>query len=259
MEKRMQALYRRANALILELLSPRAKRSILERSRRPLPAAAIQLLSEMLLAARTPISRRRLRVLSSEKNLKIHLGCGADIRSGFINIDMGLAPWASVNTKPHPDAVVIRHDLRRGLPLADESCDFIYSSHFFEHLDYRDGLKLMRDCYRALRPGGTFRVSLPNFKGLFDAYLRADNDYVDLIDIYDVNPDLEPGTDTLVDHVNYGAYQNGEHKCIYDEEKLILILSRIGFTRVAESSYHEELDPADQVRRRYSFYLEAIK
>lgn len=255
----MQALYRRANALIFQLFGQSAKRSILERSRRPLPAAAIQFLRELLLAVRTPISSRRLQAFSNKQNLKVHLGCGSDIKPGWINIDSGLAPWAGVNTNPHQGAVVIKHDLRRGLPLADDSCNFIYSSHFFEHLDYRDGLRLMRDCYRVLGPGGTFRVSLPNFKALFDAYLRADNNYVDLINIYDVNPDLEPGTDTLVDHVNYGAYQHGEHKCIYDEEKLTLILRRIGFTSVAESHYHEELDPADPVRRRYSFYLEAIK
>jgi hypothetical protein len=117
----------------------------------------------------------------------------------------------------------------------------------------------MRDCYRVLRPGGTFRVSLPNFKGLFEAYVRADNKYVDLIDIYQVYPELEPGTDTLVDYVNYGTYQHGEHRCIYDEEKLMLILSRIGFTSVTECSYQKEIDPEDPVRRRYSFYLEAIK
>ncbi len=255
----MQALYRRANAFILELFSPRIKRSMLEQSRRPLPAAAIQLLTEVLLAARTPISRRRLRALSSKKNLRVHLGCGADIRPGWINIDMGLTPWAGVNSASNAGAVVIRHDLRRGLPLADDSCELIYSSHFFEHLEYRDGVRLMRDCYRVLSPGGTFRVSLPNFKRLFDAYLSADDKYLDLINIYDVSPELEPGTDTLVDYVNYGAYQHGEHKCIYDVEKLTLILNRIGFSSVAECTYQENVDPEDQVRRRYSFYLEATK
>jgi predicted SAM-dependent methyltransferase len=149
--------------------------------------------------------------------------------------------------------------LRRGLPLQEDSSDLIYSSHFFEHLEYRDGLKLMRACYRALRPGGVFRAAMPNFKGVFDAYIRGDHEYVNLIDILKTLPEVESGTETLVDHVNYGVYQSGEHKCIYDEEKLSLLLRKMGFSSVYTSSYQEGMDVAEPIRQRYSFYIEAIK
>jgi hypothetical protein len=46
---------------------------------------------------------------------------------------------------------------------------------------------------------------------------------------------------------------------IYDEEKLILILRRMGFNSVFISSYQEGIDPDDSVRQRYSFYIEAVK
>src|SRR5205823_3176710 len=134
---------------------------------------------------------------------------------------------------------LINYDLRRGLPLAPGSCDYIYSSHFFEHLEYKQGLQLMRDCYRALRPGGTFRLALPNFKGLFEAYLRRNESYFDLVSIRELLPEVEPETETLVDYVNYGVYQAGEHKCIYDEEKLVLMLRKIGFATVAPADYQE--------------------
>jgi len=255
----MQDLYRVANTLMPGLFDSKVKRKIRERMRRPFAAAVLGLLKETLLAASTPISFLRFRALSNKKNLKLHLGCGSDIRAGWINIDMYLAPWGPATPDSNGNSTVIRHDLRRGLPLEKESCDFIYSSHFFEHLEYEHGLRLMQDCYRILRPGGIFRLALPNFKALFNAYLREDKEYFELIDIFEALPAVESGTNTLLDYVNYGAYQNGEHRCMYDEEKLILVLKRIGFSSVVPSSYRAGIDPVDPVRQRYSFYLEATK
>jgi len=193
-----------------------------------------------------------------KKNLKLHLGAGTDIRRGWVNIDLS---WQTPPSVIDSDAgtVFINYDLRRRLPLESGSCELVYSSHFFEHLEYRHGLALLAECYRVLQAGGVFRISLPNFKGLFKAYLAGDHDYVGLIDIYAELPDLEAGTDLLVDHVNYGVYQNGEHKCIYDEQKILLLLKRLGYTSVCESAFKPGVDPDNTIRRKYSFYVEAVK
>lgn len=204
-------------------------------------------------------SARSFDALRGKKNLKLHVGAGDDIKLGWVNVDLNLRVPPHIDPAKHPDTLFINHDLRRGLPLDDASCDLIYSSHFFEHLEYTQGLRLMRDCHRALSPGGVFRISLPNFKGLFEAYLKGDEAYVDGVQIREVLPEVEAGTETLVDHINYGVYQYGEHKCVYDEEKLILILRRIGYSRVEPSEFREEIDPASPLRRRYSFYVEAVK
>lgn len=79
------------------------------------------------------------------------------------------------------------------------------------------------------------------------------------INLLKVLPDLEPGTETIVDHINYGVYQRGEHKYIYDQEKIMLLLRRIGYSSVTESEYREGVDPDSGVRRAYSFYVEAVK
>src|SRR5947209_17130763 len=167
-----------------------------------------------------------------------------------VNIYLNLIP---TRVNENSGTLFVNHDLRLALPLDDDSCDLIYSAHFFEHLEYKEGQELLRECYRALRPGGVFRISLPNFKGMFDAYLRGDHEYFDLHDIRQLRPDVEPGTETLVDIVNYGIYQYGEHKCVYDEEKMVLILQKIGFGAVANSSFNSEIDPEEPVRQRYSF------
>lgn len=203
-------------------------------------------------------SNRKFAALKDAQGLKVHLGCGPYIKPGWVNIDL-TEHLPEIAPDAQPGTMFINYDLRLGLPLSEASVEMIYSSHFFEHLEYKHGLRLLRDCYRALRPGGLFRISLPDFKGSFEAYLRADEKHFDLINIRDALPEIEPGTETLVDHINFGVYQHGEHKCIYDEEKIITVLKNIGFKQAAPSSFREDIDPDEPVRLRHSFYVEAVK
>jgi SAM-dependent methyltransferase len=221
--------------------------------------AAEQLLNEIKIDRTVREAATQFESLRGRKNLKLHLGAGGDIRHGWVNIDLALRFPPEVDRNAPPGTMFINYDLRRGLPLDDASCDLIYSSHFWEHLEYREGLDLMRECHRVLRPGGVFRISLPHFKNVFGAYLRQDHEYFSLVNILEALPDVEPGTEMLVDHVNYGVYQHGEHKCIYDEEKVVLLLRRLGYASVAVAEYKEGVDPADMLRRKYSFYVEATK
>lgn len=225
----------------------------------PVREAVHHLLTEVHTDLIVKKAARKFAALKGRRNLKLHLGAGPDIRPGWVNIDLALMPLPEVDEGKQPDAVFINYDLRRGLPLEDESCSYIYSSHFFEHLEYRHVKLLLRECYRVLKPGGVFRACLPNFKGMFAAYLRGDEEFFSLLNILQVLPELEPGTETLVDHVNYGVYQLGEHKWIMDEEKIEVLLRHTGFASVVESSFQEEFDRDMELRRRYSFYVDAFK
>lgn len=225
----------------------------------PVHEAVHQLLNEVRIEGIVRKALRKFAALKGRKNLKLHLGAGPDTRTGWVNIDLALMLVPEVDGVKQPDTVFINYDLRRGLPLEDASCSYIYSSHFFEHLEYRHVKQLLRECYRVLEPGGVFRACLPNFKGMFAAYLRGDEEFFSLLNILQVLPELEPGTETLVDHVNYGVYQNGEHKWIMDEEKIKVLLTHTGFASVAESSFQEDIDRDMELRRRYSFYVDAFK
>ncbi|GFE58585.1 methyltransferase domain-containing protein [Geobacter sp. AOG1] len=48
------------------------------------------------------------------------------------------------------------------LPFDDNSLDFIYSEHFFEHLFFDEALSLMQECYRVLKPFGVIRTCVPD-------------------------------------------------------------------------------------------------
>lgn len=198
------------------------------------------------------------RRLQGRQGLKVHLGCGPDVRAGWINLDLNPSRNAKSFEERADGGIYINYDLRQGLPLETNSCSYFYSSHFFEHLEYECGVKLMEDCFRALQPGGVFRIVLPDMKSLFAAYLKNDIEYFKLLDPL-LAPEIEPKTATPIDYINYGVYQFGEHKYIYDQEKLIKVLKSIGFSDAVVSSFQPGIDVDTPTRRRYSFYVEARK
>ena len=181
----------------------------------------------------------------AEGDLKVQLGAGQDSREGWVNIDL-----------PPVGPEAVGYDLRCGLPMAPGSVAIVYSSHFLEHLDYGDALRLIDDCHRVLRPGGTFRACLPDFTRAFERYLAGDDDYFEFMPQRSAHPRLTEETATRIDWINRAVHENGTHHYCWDAEKLILILGRAGFHNAHETEM-SDLDPHDPMRERYSFYVEA--
>jgi|SRR6266496_350777 len=227
----------------------------------PVKRALRSLIEELRLAWLSAAAAAQFASLRGTKELLLHMGCGDQLKDGWVNIDLnlnGTVPELPANRLPQTQ--IILYDLRSGtLPLDDDSCKLIYSSHFFEHLEYDDGVRLMRDCHRVLQSGGIFRAALPDFPGMFRGYIEGNEKRFDAYSIFDVFPNRPSETVTLVDHVNYGVYQFGEHKCIYDQEKICRLLRHVGFASVEITEYREGIDPDSELRRRYSFYVEARK
>jgi predicted SAM-dependent methyltransferase len=218
--------------------------------------AADNLWTEIKFSQMARRSERRFQEIKGRQDLKINLGCGHDIKKGWLNIDLRVP---SIGSDLCRETGLISYDLRLGLPLENHSCSFIYSSHFFEHLEFRHGLKLMTDCHRVLKTGGTFRLALPDYRRIFRAYIQGNCEYFSLIDDRWLGPMRDHNTATAVDYVNYAVYQHGEHKFIYDEDKLILLLQALGYSSVSRTGHKEGLDSGEPVRRRYSLFVEAIK
>jgi SAM-dependent methyltransferase len=58
----------------------------------------------------------------------------------------------------------IRHDLRQPMPLADKSVDVFQSEDVFEHIPYADLPPIIDEIFRVLKPGGLFRLSVPDYR-----------------------------------------------------------------------------------------------
>jgi SAM-dependent methyltransferase len=62
----------------------------------------------------------------------------------------------------------ISHDVTRPYPVADEAIDGYQSEDVFEHVPYEGLVDMLNEIHRILRPGGLFRLSLPDYN--FDLY-----------------------------------------------------------------------------------------
>lgn len=83
---------------------------------------------------------------------RLHLGCGTDIREGWINLDSQKLPGV--------DVVADLDDCRRTpLPLPADSIDEFYCSHVLEHL--RDALGFMQEMHRIAKPGAVMTIRVP--------------------------------------------------------------------------------------------------
>ena len=129
----------------------------------------------------------------------LNLGCGSRFRRGWANMD--LAPVSNE---------VLGYDLAEGIPWPDSSFDFVYHSHFLEHLARENARAFLRECFRVLRPKGVMRVVVPDLEQIARTYIEAlegalngssewaDNYHWILLEMYDQAVREKAGGEMLV-------------------------------------------------------------
>lgn len=93
--------------------------------------------------------------------MKLHLGCGKRFLPGFVHID--------AVDYPHVDHIATIDNLSF---IQTDSVDLIYNCHVLEHFKRRDVERVLSEWHRVLKPGGTLRVSVPDFSKLCEVYQR---------------------------------------------------------------------------------------
>ena len=58
----------------------------------------------------------------------------------------------------------IQHNLTDPLPFADNSIAKIQAQDVLEHVAFEKAVSILDEVYRVLRPGGTFRLSVPDYR-----------------------------------------------------------------------------------------------
>lgn len=191
--------------------------------------------------------------------IMINIGCGLDIRDGWLNVDYFGNEYPAKEIDNINSASCIEYDINKDLPFDNDSVDVIYSSHFFEHLTPSVAMLTFAESYRALKPGGLFRICLPDVVTAIKKWVNEDHEYFEMVDNSKrVMMPIE-GKPNRVDFLNYFIYQNYEHKMIYSPEKVVDILEFVGFKEVHVSTFNSDYDIDLEVRKKYSFYVEGIK
>lgn len=144
-------------------------------------------------------------------------------------------------------------DLRKGIPLPDESVDRIYSSHMFEHIPYQELVFFINECFRVLKKGGELSVCVPNAGLYIQAYIAGSW----FRPIETCHKPAVVDTGSFLDQVNYIAYMGQEHRYMFDEENLINTLKMAAFRDVALREFDASIDL--ETRHFESIYAVAVK
>ena len=138
------------------------------------------------------------RIAPGPPPVKVNLGSGMFVARGWINLDASLkallAGWPAfvlravyplfVNRDLKCEEFVsllrnerfVHHNLRYGLPFPDASVDFLYISHALHHLYRAEAARLLGDCIRTLKPGGTMRIVVPDLEYIMSLYQQGERE-----------------------------------------------------------------------------------
>lgn len=170
-----------------------------------------------------------------EKNreTRLHIGCGYYVFEGWLNVDISDIPG------------VYYLDAGSPYPFQDNSFDYIFSEHLFEHLTLQQGIMMLQECYRVLKPGGRKRIATPDLNFLIDLYLHPEKEihqryiqwstpkYISELREFYENSTYPP----LYTFNNF--FHAWGHQFIYTFQELKTLASKIGFKNIRQYAIGE--------------------
>ena len=159
--------------------------------------------------------------------MRIHLGCGNNVKEGYLNIDKYVVGEGIEN-----------YDIL-SLPFALGSVDEILAEHLVEHLSFEEESSFFSEMYRLLSPGGVLRIEVPDLEWVLKKFLNAKDEFqefyqVGAIDHYFGNgPACDNRWGLLTTAIWGNQNGNGQfHKNGYTRSKLLAIQKLVGFSSI---------------------------
>lgn len=141
--------------------------------------------------------------------LRLNLGSGGAPLAGYTNIDRCY----------HGESVrqgcrLVEGDVYPLTQYADGSVDEVRASHVLEHIPWREGMDVLREWVRVLKPGGVLKVAVPDFRYVAERFLA--------------------GEGALTESYVMGGQTdvNDYHRAIFDEEGLRKGFAELGLTDI---------------------------
>lgn len=169
------------------------------------------------------------KLIQNRKKIKLNVGCGTDYKKGWINIDN--------NTDENIDKLDLNWDLRKPLPFDDNSVDFIFNEHFFEHLTVEEARKTIKDLMRLLKPGGVMRVAMPDLESVVDHYLNVPLNRDPVIKEFKMDY-----IKTKAEWMNM-SFRWWGHMWLYDFEELQRRFKELGFDKIKRCKLRQSTYP----------------
>lgn len=183
----------------------------------------------------------------------IQFGCGTCAPSGWQNFDAGPAFWlqkyiplskSMLVRKGYPDyptREIEYGDVITGLPVERNSAAAVYCSHVLEHLALSDFRRAIRNVFEYLKPGGRFRLVVPDLEYLIHQYCAT------------AGPEAAP---TFLERAVLGEasaprgvrslprllFGRSKHLWMWDYKAISRELTDAGFVDIRRASYNDSMD-----------------
>ena len=183
----------------------------------------------------------------------VQFGCGMCAPETWQNFDAGPAFWLQSRLPfvtpllvkrgfpPYPKNILYG-DVIKGLPVAPQSADAVYCSHVLEHMTLDEFRLAIRNVFSYLRPGGTFRMVLPDLEQLIDVYKKdptpgASSRFMQ--DSFLGEPTMVRGVKSLPT----ALFGRARHLWMWDYKGLAEELAAAGFTDIRRAQMGDSPDP----------------
>ncbi len=168
------------------------------------------------------------RYIDSHTVRKLQIGAGATVLKGWLSTDIDVR-----------NSHVIYVNVKKKFPFATNVFDYIYSEHMIEHISRTDGLTMLQECHRTLKPGGIIRIATPDLAVLLRLYQNkkdsSSKEYIQWITDQFL-PEVEEYKASIV--IN-NAFRNWGHQFLYDGDLLEKALQDAGFSNIKRCAFGE--------------------
>ena len=175
---------------------------------------------------------------------RLNWGCGGAGEPGWINSDQKDGP-----------GIDISGDIRDGLPLEENSIDYVVSIHALPEVPYTEQVTVLRELRRVLKPGGVLRLALPDLEKGIQAYQSGNRDYFLIPD-----EDARSLSSKLILQLIWYGYS----RTLFTHDFIRELLEKAGFTRVLTCQFQQTQSQYPEIteldnRELESLFVEAIK
>jgi predicted SAM-dependent methyltransferase len=203
-------------------------------------------------------------------SLLVQYGCGWIAPHDWLNFDSSptlrferLPIVGQVYTKnptrfPHN---VKYGDIVRGLPVPYDSVQCLYASHVLEHLAYDDALIALKNSFSILKPGGIFRLIVPDLFSRASRYIdrhklgspQAAEEFMDATWLGDRR---RPAG--ILENI-IATFGGNRHRWMWDEASMKAALTSAAFTNIRRCEFGDSVDARfSAVEDKERFYFGGI-
>jgi len=188
-------------------------------------------------------------VVEAMGTLYVQYGCGLCAPEGWLNFDA--SPTLRARSVPVLGRLAKRlvdfppqaryGDILAGLPVPEKSADAVYCSHVLEHLSHADCPRALANTYRILKPGGRFRLVMPDLRWLVDRYMAdgSPDAAAKLMRESLLGEDSRPRGLMAVMREWVG---NSRHRWMWDYPAMAHELGAVGFTDIRRATFSDSGD-----------------